>query len=363
MRSLTTSIVVSLLTVAVAGCNDQSTAPANLPALGTKLDATTVSGISSGAYMAGQFELAHAKIVTGAAIIAGGPFGCAESIFADMMPGPGAAFLNMSKAINGCMLNAMALWGVPDPELLAEKAKKLAADGRIDPIGEVLNDRVYLFSGTRDHIVEPAIVRAAAVFYERLGLAPDRMTKVMDLAAGHAFVTEEEGRSCATSGEPYVVDCDYDQAGALFTALLSDPKPRAASASGTLLKFDQKAFTTGLNQHGLAEAGYVYIPPICADGTTACHIHVAFHGCAQNVATVGDAFIRKTGFERWADANAIVVLFPQTADGNATNPQGCWDWWGYTGRNYLTRDAPQIVAVYRMLEHLSAPSKRHANPS
>ena len=63
-------------------------------------------------------------MVVGAAIIAGGPYGCAESAFADVMPGPGAAFLNLSKAINGCMLNAMRIWGVPNPALLAEQRRE-----------------------------------------------------------------------------------------------------------------------------------------------------------------------------------------------------------------------------------------------
>ena len=35
------------------------------------------------------------------------------------------------------------------------------------------------------------------------------------------------------------------------------------------------------------------------------------------------------------------------------NPQACWDWWGYTGREYLTRKGPQVVAVRRMLDRLA----------
>ena len=76
---------------------------------------TSVSGISSGAYMAGQFEIAHSRDVVGAAIIAGGPYGCSESLFADVIPGPGTALLNLTKAINGCMLNALQAFGVPNP--------------------------------------------------------------------------------------------------------------------------------------------------------------------------------------------------------------------------------------------------------
>ncbi|MGB6428002.1 MAG: hypothetical protein WBF11_07835, partial [Methyloceanibacter sp.] len=50
-----------------------------LPQLGTALSASSVSGLSSGAYMAGQIELPHAKDIVGAGIVAGGPFACAET--------------------------------------------------------------------------------------------------------------------------------------------------------------------------------------------------------------------------------------------------------------------------------------------
>ena len=113
-----------------------------LPHLKARIDQTSVSGISSGAYMAGQFQMAHAKIVTGAAIIAGGPYGCSESIYADAMPGPGSAFINLTKAMNGCMLNMLGPWGAADPADLAAKARKRAEKGEIDPIGDVVSDRV-----------------------------------------------------------------------------------------------------------------------------------------------------------------------------------------------------------------------------
>mgnify|MGYP003383088845 CR=1 FL=1 len=45
------------------GSNPGSAAPA-LPALGADLSELTVSGVSSGAYMAVQFEVAHSKLVT-----------------------------------------------------------------------------------------------------------------------------------------------------------------------------------------------------------------------------------------------------------------------------------------------------------
>ena len=100
----------------------------------------------------------------------------------------------------------------------------------------------------------------------------------------------------------------------------------------------------------MASEGVVYIPEVCRKDA-GCRIHVAYHGCAQNRQRVGDVFVKESGFARWADTNRLIVVFPQTAT-TAINPQACWDWWGYTGRAYLTRKAPQIVAVHRMLEAL-----------
>ncbi len=323
----------------------------SLPHLGARIDQTSVSGISSGAYMAGQFQMAHAKIVTGAAIIAGGPYGCSESVFADAMPGPGGAFINLTKAMNGCMLNLLGVWGTANPVDLANKARHRAEKGEIDPIADVANDRVYLFSGTSDHTVVEPIVEAAADFYKELGVAPDRIKFVKDLPAGHAFVTDNEGGACEASSGPYIVNCHYDQAGELLHHIYGKLENRVVTPSGEYLAFDQRPYVGDFSGHSLDDHGIVYIPPSCRAQSN-CKIHVAFHGCAQNRAKVGDAFIKESGLARWADNNNLIVLFPQIAT-TGYNPQGCWDWWGYTGQNYLTREAIQIVAVRRMIDELA----------
>lgn len=340
--------------LAAAGCREaphESTAP--LPGLGANINETTVSGISSGAYMAGQFQMAHAKRVVGAAIIAGGPYGCSESIFANTIPGAGTAFLNLSKAVNGCMLDLLESWGAADPTELAKKAEARASKGEIDPIADVARDRIYLFTGTSDRTVAPSIVKHAAEFYAKLGVPPTNIELVSNLPAGHAFVTDNEGNACEASAVPYVVDCDYDQAGALLKQMYGNLQPRAETATGDFINFDQRPFAgSEMSGSGLAETGVVYVPKACRE-TPGCRIHVAFHGCAQNRETVGDAFVKESGFARWADTNRLIVLFPQVA-ASPINPQGCWDWWGYTGPQYLTRDAPQIAAVNRMLDGLQA---------
>ncbi len=349
-RPLYLSAALLALAALITGCGGET--KQKLPALGAKIDDTSVSGVSSGAYMAGQFEMAHSRDVVGAAIIAGGPYGCSESLYADVMPGPGTAILNLTKAINGCMLNALQSFGVPNPQQLAERAGHLAEKDRIDPVSNVTDDRIYLFSGKDDRTVVPAIVAAARDFYKALGVPEAQIQFVSDMPAGHGFVTEDKGPACDYTGKPYIVDCGYDQAGALLAQIYGPLNPRATEASGTYLVFDQTPFTHDLKNHGLSDSGLVYMPKPCLDGT-ACRIHIAFHACGQNQTFVGDAFAHDTGFAQWADTNNIIVLFPQTAT-TPINPQGCWDWWGYTGRGYLTRAAPQIVAVRRMLEQLAS---------
>ena len=96
-------------------------------------------------------------------------------------------------------------------------------------------------------------------------------------------------------------------------------------------------------------SGWVYVPKRCAAGAS-CRLHVALHGCRQNSSDVGDAFVRNAGYNRWADSNDIVVLYPQTGKGAVNS---CWDWWGYDDANYAKKSAPQMTAIMAMVELIS----------
>lgn len=348
IRAATVALLAAL-SLALAGCKSEG---ARLPGLGANLAATSVSGLSAGAYMAGQFHIAHSSIVMGSGIVAGGPYGCAESVFFDRMPGPGGAFLNLSKAMNGCMLDAMRRWGVPDVPVLARRAQELARADRIDSLDGLREDRVYLFSGSNDHTVAPSIVAAAAELYADLGVSAAHIKQVTNVPAGHAFVTEDAGIACGRTKEPYITDCHYDQAGELLAHIYGKLQPRAPRPAAELIVFDQREFVRDLPDHGLDDLGVVYVPPSCR-ASPGCALHVVFHGCGQHRAKIGDVFVRESGFARWADSNRLIVLFPQVRPATV-NPQACWDWWGYTGRDYLTRNGPQIIAVRRMLERLAS---------
>lgn len=306
-----------------------------LPALDAEKQ-YTVSGVSSGAYMAVQFHVAHAAVVKGAGAVAGGPYYCAQgSVW--------AAYYN-------CRTPG---WFTPLPSVtvLRARAQALAHAGRIDATAHLSTSRIWLFSGTQDDTVARAVVDAAHAFYK--SYKADSVL-VGDQPAGHGMVTEDAGNACSATAEPYINDCDYDAAGALLAHLLGKLRPGQPVAEN-LLRFDQTPF--GARDISMAEEGYVYVPSACR--TQRCRVHVAFHGCRQTTDDIGERFVREAGYNRWAEGSALIVLYPQAVRRywGLYNPRGCWDWWGYTGAQYATKQGPQIRAVKAMLERLSAGSR------
>ena len=93
---------------------------------------------------------------------------------------------------------------------------------------------------------------------------------------------------------------------------------------------------------------------------------MVFHGCKQGQSFLplrrppdgglynGTTFVRNTGYDRWADTNRLVVLLPQAVSIPWKNPNGCWDWWGFTDADYATRDGIQIRSVRAMIERLAS---------
>ena len=159
---------------------------------------------------------------------------------------------------------------------------------------------------------------------------------------------------------------DFDAPGELLGHLLGKLKPKSVPEPGHLVTFDQRPFTGGLPADiSMDEQGFAYIPASCRAG--GCRVHVAFHGCRQGEDQIGRRFVEGAGYNAWAETNRIVVLYPQAVVRNGLaagslrwmyNPKGCWDWWGYSAVDYATRNAPQMVAVRKMIARLAEEVKQ-----
>lgn len=312
---------------------------AALPKFAVDADRVMVAGLSSGAYMATQAHLALSDRIHGAALVAGGPYGCAGG--------------KLEVALSTCMKGEPAI----DVAALAARAAERAAKGAIAPLANLAGDPVYVLHGRRDATVAEPVARAGAAFYERLRADhADLATLKVAWDGGRDFphlLPTAQGTGGCESAAPYIGNCGFDAAGAIFNALYgAAPRPAPATAAGTLQAFDQRVFAPAGKATQLADQGRLYVPKACADGAR-CGVLVALHGCQQNVEAVGEAFVRDAGFNRWADAYDVIVLYPQTHASLAPlNPKACWDWWGYTGADYDTRDGAQVAWLANLIDGL-----------
>lgn len=349
-----------------------------------KLDsrAITVSGISSGAFFAHQFHVAYSSLVKGVGMVAGGPYGCADNEDSIKPPNPFEVALIPRRVVASLTVCThfstddfkRGGWKFPDKASADDSraaAKRGEAAGAIDDPKNLADSRAWIFRGHIDEVVPESTAQAVVKFYELMGV-PAANIQVKDgpdakhgmpidaLAAGSA-------KHCEAPEPSYLVKCDYGAAELLLPVLYPGvaAPPAGAKATGRIVRFDQTAFFDAKDEStSLNDTGYLYVPPDCEDSAPSaakCRLHVAFHGCEQYVGRIGEAFVREVGYNAWADANQLVILYPQTAQwlrpltdpvGFTANPKGCWDWWGYSGDKYLGHDGKQMKAVRAMIARL-----------
>ena len=252
-------------------------------------------------------------------------------------------------------MQCMANINQPDAVPLAAEALKQASLGGVDALSNLKRQKVYLFHGFTDLTVLEPVVASAATFYTLpvIGV-PAASIKFNDskIPAGHGFITPDYGVACNRSASPFVNDCEFDQPGETLDWLYGALQARAAKPAGAIVAFSQKPFLADGQSHGMADTGYLYVPKACSTAGAGCRLHLVFHGCRQNAATVKDAVYAHAGYNNWADTNKLVLLYPQTKTTAANN--GCWDWWGYDSASYYTKQGPQMAAVYAMIQRLTA---------
>jgi poly(3-hydroxybutyrate) depolymerase len=330
-----------------------------LPAYNANVADSSVSGLSSGAFMAVQFATAWSSTIMGVGVVAGGPVYCAQA--------------RVAIATTECMK------GPPPPlSVFTGMTDKKAASGDIDPTGNLRRQKIYLFHGFNDGTVAASVMKATAAFYEHyLGDAGRGNLFFQDtLGAGHAFVLAQAAQTdhdCSATASPYIDRCGYDQAGVILQHIYGalEPPRRPDEVTGKVKSFSQESYAEPDTPGALSMAneGYVFVPKDCENATaSACRVHIVLHGCQQDANDIGRQVVDKVGYNEWADTNRIIVLYPQTRarplplPTQPLNPLACWDWWGYVTNDdtYITKSGRQITAIKKMLDSLTA--KYRAQP-
>jgi predicted peptidase len=129
----------------------------------------TVSGLSSGGYMANQFHMAHAEKIKGAGILAAGPYFCSED--------------SLVTAEQQCLDKEGSKPPVAD---LLAIAQARAKQQRLADLTELQDDSIWIFHGTQDKLVTQSVTDALVNFYQEL-VPSKNIAYVNNLASGHGF--------------------------------------------------------------------------------------------------------------------------------------------------------------------------------
>jgi poly(3-hydroxybutyrate) depolymerase len=339
-RNVTASIalvaVVGLLLAPAAGAvSTASPTPGLLRAY--TISAAYVTGVSSGGYMASQLHVAYSGIFKGAAIVAAGPYYCAQD--------------NLIRALLACT----STFASDQLSTLETDASTWSSQGLIDPIGNLSGQPVWVFHGTNDTTVQTALTNDLVAFYQHFGAS---VTYNHTAPAGHAWVSPYGPNPCNVTRSPYLNNCGTDPQREFLGVLLgtSITAPNTGQLSGQLIQFSQDAYAPRgqASSVSLASTGYVYVPASCAEDSP-CRLLVALHGCLQSASMIQLTFVNDANLNQYADSNDLVILYPQAAPTSLSNPNACWDWWGYLGAsdtNYAQHGGAQLETIMRMIHAL-----------
>ena len=374
----------------------------------------SVSGVSSGAYMAAQLQVAYSKTFMGVGSIAGGPYFCAE---------------NMTD-ITAIKLKCMAGVGIipDDYEPYRDKAIELSKDGKIDDVSNLGRSKVFIFNSAEDQVINPGLGYLSVLFFEYFSDAPGNNVLALNGIPGYPGYTVahgmptmlkeydeyldyvDQGFPCAPANsqqypwfpnelyrgnDPWLYHCPYpneyepitdgysmtrEVLNHIYGDISDSTEPVGEITSYEQLQFvDDPQIKTvdDLHKHGIGETLYVYTPSACKEDPGQCDkLHVALHGCQQfpEWSFTGKEGSEKAGekiqfddlfyngpFNGLAEANDMVVLYPQAYNiGTAQddiNPYGCWEFWPFyeeDKENYYTQEGVEMRMIKAMVDQFVA---------
>jgi hypothetical protein len=339
MASRKNMMSISLLFLLIGCCY----AAEQLAAYNADPSETTISGLSSGAFFATQLHVAYSASIKGAGIVAGGPYDCAAQM-----------------SYTSCMYSS-------SPSVTKSISNtKLWSGDKIDDIKYLAKHKVYMISGTSDTTVGVSVMNQLYKYYVTEGqfIPSTNVVFKKDLQSAHTFPTDFDGagnNGCGFASSPYISNCGFDGAGAILEHMYGSLKPRNNGAlTGKFIEFDQSEFLTNPRAYGMSTTGWAYVPKSCTDGET-CKLHIAYHGCQQGYEKIGDKYVKNTGFNRWADSNNIIVLYPQAVSTSSIgggvllpNMNGCWDWIGWYGADFDVKSGKQLTAMKKIIDRVTA---------
>jgi hypothetical protein len=330
--------VVCILVLATCFALCIAKSPA-LPQLGCDPALVSISGLSSGGYAAVQMFVGYSSLYMGLGVVAGGPYFCAQD--------------SLTIALSTCM---------KEPDLISATeletiTRSTALSGFIDGVDHMKSSRVFILHGSEDIVVKQGVGLKLESYFKSFITNKGAVASDFSIESGHGIPTLDYGAPCNTSNSPYILNCNFDGAGAIIGHVYDgrhDLNRSDRFDNSSFVPFDQTAFfhlPVTAKLAGFDDTGYAYIPQRCSKRDSLCPLHVLLHGCRQGYALMGATFMQYSGYAEWAEGSGIVLLFPQAIVSDL-NPDGCWDWWGFSGTNYAAQLGLQSRAVFDMVSKM-----------
>ena len=290
-------------------------------------------------------QVAYSSSFKGAGIVAGGPYDCAAQM-----------------SYTSCMYAS-------SPSVVKSISNTKSWSGnKIDDIKNLAKHKVYMISGTSDTTVGPSVMNQLYKYYVTDGqfIPSENVVFKKDLKTAHTFPTDFDStgnNGCGATSSPYISNCGFDGAGAILNHIYGTLKPRNNGVlTGKFIEFEQNEFITNPRGFGMSSTGWAYVPKTCSDGQP-CKLHIALHGCLQAYEKIGDKYVKNTGFNRWADTNNFIILYPQAVATSTSSPgssasfpnmNGCWDWIGWYGNDFDVKSGKQSTAMKKMIDRVTS---------
>jgi len=315
----------------------------------SQANSLTISGISSGGFMASQMAVIYSDQFSGVATVAGGVFYCAQNTYQQNLKNYGStaffafgvsddmvqagthifSFQNGQQTQIPDMSHAMeplpsnptyqavgVCMGHPEKILSSSQqndgsfgpmnldyVKMMESHHLISPVKNITQQKILIYQGDQDSVVRPAMAGKLQEFYSRMGVPSSSIKMVKVQGGAHNFPTDrDDGIACDSQDVPYVSSCKRDLAGDILKHLLGRNLNRTKNNLAHLYRVQQVAAPKSV-----ASYGYLYANDFCLNNPGQCDLHVALHGCEM-----ADAF--DNNFEKLYESKIQMTKILQVSD-------------------------------------------------
>ena len=283
----------------------------------------SISGVSSGGYMAEQFAIAHSELV-------------AAGI-------PGCVRLNKLIDIHRCMKTSDQV-NLQEIKMLYRAKEKSHLIAGLDSFRTM---KVHLYHGQLDQTVAPSMMLLNQQLIESFG-AKVSSKFIANLA--HGLPVFKAKNQCQQTASPWLNQCEVSGALDLFGQLYSDRfNQKLVDGKWFIYQLENELLTDDeFNKSFLNTVLATYVPQVCEKKD--CPVHMVLHGCQQSPEFVDEQFLLNSDFVQAANQYSVVLFFPSVKS-SSQNPYGCWDWWGYTGIHYDDQLGPQVRVLEKIVRN------------